>query len=121
MDRVLIVNGNEDESTLIAEGLLRAGIHSLVVTSALEARVALNKERFRLALVNLELRDLDAFGFIDTAREALGGTPTILTTAFPDTQTVARAASHGFQSVIAKPFQISLLIQRIQSLTSENL
>lgn len=110
--RVLIVNGDYDEAALVTEALTMQGFEVVTAHNAMEARVALRKDRFDLAILNLHLPDLDAFSLIETTGELLAGTPRILTTAHPDSNTVVRAASAGFKAVVAKPFSMKTLIDR---------
>lgn len=116
--RVLIVNGDFDEAALVSEALTIHGLEVVTTHNAMEARVALRKARFDLAILNLQLPDLDAFSLIEMTGELMAGTPCILTTAHPDSNTVVRAASAGFKAVIAKPFSMETLLGRARQILS---
>ncbi|MBL8022073.1 MAG: response regulator [Leptospirales bacterium] len=118
MVRVLLVNGDFDEAALVAEALALRGFEVVIAHNALEARVLLRKQSLDLAILNLYLPDLDAFSLIEIAGELMQGIPSILTTAHPDANTVLRAASAGFKAVIAKPFSMETLLERVSQIVA---
>jgi DNA-binding response OmpR family regulator len=105
-----------EDDAMIASGLVYAleqeGYAVTHKSSVREARAAISGERFRLALLDLQLPDGAGFD----VREALSGTDTavIFLTVVDDEGSIVRALERGAADYITKPFRWRELLARVK-------
>ena len=118
MSRILIV---EDEAH-IAEGIrfnLEQEGHSVEVTSNGEAalkRLLNNKEKFEAIILDVMLPGQDGFSVARTLRDAKNYVPVLMLTARSRPEDVLEGFAAGADDYLPKPFNLSILIARVQSL-----
>jgi len=118
MSRILIV---EDEQH-IAEGLrfnLVAERHDVEVVDTGEAALALvaaNPERFELVILDVMLPGIDGFGVVANFRRGGQFVPVLMLTARGRPEDVLRGFESGADDYLPKPFELPILIARVQGL-----
>jgi DNA-binding response OmpR family regulator len=118
MSRILVV---EDE-THIAEGVrfnLEAEGHSVSVASRGEEALRLlldEKEDFEALVLDVMLPGKDGFTVARELREAQNFIPLLMLTARGRPEDVLRGFDSGADDYLAKPFNLAILLARVQSL-----
>ena len=122
MSRILVV---EDEKHL-AEGLrfnLEAERYEVEIVetgeSALEKLVGQSGDRssaFDIVVLDVMLPGIDGFGVVSKMREAGLYVPTLMLTARGHSDDVLKGFASGADDYLPKPFELSILIARIQGL-----
>jgi len=118
MSRILIV---EDEQH-IAEGLrfnLIAERHQVEVVDTGEAALALvaaDASRFDLVILDVMLPGIDGFGVVASFRRSAVFVPVLMLTARGRPEDVLRGFESGADDYLAKPFELPILIARVQGL-----
>ena len=118
MSRILIV---EDEQH-IAEGLrfnLIAERHQVEVVDTGEAALALvaaDAGRFELVILDVMLPGIDGFGVVASFRRSGAFVPVLMLTARGRPEDVLRGFEAGADDYLAKPFELPILIARVQGL-----
>src|SRR5438477_4743722 len=118
MSRVLVV---EDEAHL-AQGLrfnLEAEGHSVQVVgdgeSALE-RLLINNEQFDAVVLDVMLPGKDGFAVASALRASRNYVPVLMLTARGRPEDVLKGFASGADDYLAKPFDLSILLARLQGL-----
>jgi len=118
MSRILLV---EDEAH-IAEGIrfnLEAEGHSITITdngeNALQ-RLLKNKERFDIVVLDVMLPGQDGFSVARELRASRNYIPVLMLTARGRTEDVLKGFESGADDYLPKPFNLDILIARIESL-----
>src|SRR5436305_9018930 len=117
MGRILIV---EDERHL-AEGLqfnLEAENHSadVVDTGEQALELLLGRHEYDLLVLDIMLPGIDGFAVISRLREAGELVPTLMLTARGRPEDVLRGFEAGADDYLPKPFDLSILLARINGL-----
>jgi DNA-binding response OmpR family regulator len=118
MSRLLVV---EDEAHL-AQGLrfnLEAEGHSVAIDSDGESalqRLLERKEEFSAIVLDVMLPGKDGFAVATELREARVYTPILMLTARGRAEDVLRGFASGADDYIAKPFELAILLARLQGL-----
>jgi two-component system, OmpR family, alkaline phosphatase synthesis response regulator PhoP len=118
MSRILVV---EDEAHL-AEGLrfnLEAEGHSVVVTSKGEEALSLllrEKSDFEALVLDVMLPGKDGFTVARELREAQNYIPLLMLTARGRSEDVLKGFESGADDYLAKPFNLAILLARLESL-----
>jgi len=118
MSRVLVV---EDEAHL-AQGLrfnLEAeGYHAEVVGDgeAATERLLAKKEKFDLIVLDIMLPGKDGFSVVSELRAAKNYVPVLMLTARGRPEDVLKGFASGADDYLAKPFDLSILLARLQGL-----
>lgn len=118
MSRILIV---EDEAHL-AQGLrfnFEAEGHSVQTTERGEdalTRLVKNRENFDALVLDVMLPDKDGFSVARELREAKNYIPLLMLTARGRPEDVLKGFESGADDYLPKPFNLSILIARIESL-----
>ena len=118
MSRVLIV---EDEEHLAAGLKLNLEAEGFVVEVEENGLVALERltsgaNRFDIVLLDVMLPGLDGFEVVRRLREAGTFMPVMLLTARSHTDDVLRGFEAGADDYLSKPFDLSILLARLQGL-----
>jgi two-component system, OmpR family, alkaline phosphatase synthesis response regulator PhoP len=118
MSRILIV---EDEQH-IADGLrfnLVAEQHDVEVVETGEAALAqlsAHPSRFELVILDVMLPGIDGFGVVADLRRAGQFVPVLMLTARGHPEDVLRGFESGADDYLAKPFELPMLMARVQGL-----
>lgn len=117
---VMIVEDNEDGRDALGIMLESCGARVAAVATAAEALSALQRINPDVLVTDIGLPDEDGYSLLKKVRKLApdhgGLTPAIALTGYAQKQYRTQAESVGFQSFIAKPFEIQDLVSAIASL-----
>ncbi|WP_433477232.1 response regulator transcription factor [Spirillospora sp. CA-142024] len=116
MARILLV---DDDARLVklVSGLLRKRHYQVEsVANGELARVALRRGDIDLALLDINLPDIDGLSLIDQLRDEGNTTPLILLTVRSEPHEQALGLRLGADDYVVKPFHPEVLVARIQAL-----
>jgi CheY-like chemotaxis protein len=102
----LIVDDEIFSRRSIISGLEKAGIAYVSLDNPLEALEMLQRQRFDLVFLDIEMPDMDGFTLCQKLRQMPGyaRTPVVFVTGLNDFQVRARSSLAGGSDIIAKPF-----------------
>ena len=102
----LIVDDEVFSRRSIISGLEKAGLAYVSLENPLEALEMLQRQRFDLVFLDIEMPDLDGFTLCQKLRQLPGyaRTPVVFVTCLNDFQMRARSTLAGGSDIIAKPF-----------------
>ena len=113
MHRILLAEDDDAIVRLLTDFLREEGFAVTAAAGERSAREALERERFDLALVDLQLADGSGFGVCAAARARQ--LPVIFLTASSDESTVVSGFDMGADDYVAKPYRPRELVSRIRS------
>lgn len=119
---ILLVEDEQHSLVAITELLNIAGAHTISVTSADEAMIALNNYKPDILISDIAMPGKDGISLIKSIRKRekeLGGKiPALALTAYTTKKDIAKALSAGFDAHLAKPFNAADLIVRVAKLVA---
>jgi CheY-like chemotaxis protein len=114
--RILIVDGNPEQASILAAGLEKQGYETLCVRSGQAALEAAERNRPRLVVMDLRLPDMDGLRVCERLADGSTtcGVPIILLSGMtrPDIIRCSRAA--GCKYYVRKPYDPNALLTLIQ-------
>ena len=110
--KVLVVDDDPQELRYVRDTLVNAGYAPLVTGDPEEAVGLMNKERPRLALLDLVLPDADGIELMQAILK-IADVPVIFLSAYGRDDTIARAFEEGAVDYVVKPFSPTELAARI--------
>ena len=113
MHRILLAEDDDAIVRLLTDFLREEGFAVTAAAGERSAREALERERFDLALVDLQLADGSGFGVCAAARARQ--LPVIFLTASSDESTVVSGFDMGADDYVAKPFDPAELVARVKA------
>jgi len=116
LSRILIVDDDEAICELLSEGLALEGYTCDIASNGDEALTKLHKQRFDVALLDLNLPDIPGIDLLSEFRASAKEIEIIIITALRDVETAVQAMKLGAYDYVVKPFavgRISNLICRI--------
>ena len=113
---VLVVDDDDALQTMFKLFLKKAGFSRLVVGSGKEALAALNKQKFDLCFLDLQLPDITGDEIYSVAKEKYPELPIVIITGYPDSQMLDNILRHGPVTVLKKPLQVEQLNQTLRIL-----
>lgn len=113
MNRILIVEDEEAISTLIRLNLTKAGYFCETAFDGLEAVEILQEQDFDLLLLDIMLPEMDGYEVFEYAKTLK--IPAIFLTAMGETAQKVRGLMAGAEDYIAKPFEITELLARVNT------
>ncbi len=118
--RVLVVDDEEDATSLMQELLEAAGAAVLVAHSGREALALLERERPDVLVSDIGMPEMDGLQFIAAVRAssepAVRDVPAAALTAYARSEDRVRALESGFQTHLAKPVEPSELVAAVAAL-----
>ena len=122
MKKVLVVDDERRVRELLKTAL--EDVYGLfAVTTAVDGREALEilgTERFSLVLTDLQMPGVDGIGVMHCVQDFYPGTPVMIITGFGTPDQVQYAQEQGAAAVIAKPFVIRELVEKIEQVLDES-
>ncbi len=114
---ILVVDDNEDNCYTLTRRLKRQGYDN--VATAGDGRQALEllaARPFDLVLLDVMMPDMDGYEVLETmkADPALRGIPVVMISALDEMDSVARCIELGAEDYLAKPFDPTLLRDRVR-------
>ena len=116
MTRLLVIEDHDDLSSLLINGLNRAGLAADRVATLAEARAALASNRYSAIILDLGLPDGDGLAALRTLRGGGDSTPVLILSARGGVQDRVRGIEMGADDYLAKPFALEELVARIRAL-----
>ena len=112
---ILIVEDNEELGQLIFDFLVNSGYTAEWVKSAEKALEMIEKENFKLLLLDVMLPGQDGFAALSKIRKE-HNMPVLMKRSRPDDDSKILGMETGADDYIGKPFSIPLLVSKIKAL-----
>jgi two-component system response regulator HydG len=107
--RILCIDDDQDQCSLLAAALTRLGYGSVVTTSPVEALVRVAKESFDAIITDLSMSELDGIALCEQVLSTRPEVPIIVLTGHGSMETVAGALRAGAFDFLIKPLDAKLL------------
>lgn len=113
---VLVVDDDTGLQSMFKLFLKKQGFSRLVVGTGKEAIAALQKQKFDLCFLDLQLPDFTGDEVYKQAKEIDPELPIVIITGFPDSQMLDNILKHGPVTVLKKPLEVEKLQQTLRML-----
>ncbi|MGC8498784.1 MAG: response regulator transcription factor [Acidimicrobiales bacterium] len=113
---ILVVDDEAGVRELLGDALRIAGYQTVLAADGAEALAAWRREHVDLAIVDINLPDVDGFSFVDTVRATDATTPILLLSARDAPADVARGLRGGADDYVRKPFSLEELLLRVAAI-----
>lgn len=124
-EKILVIDSEEDIAKLVRFHLMREGYEVTCAATGKAALAALEKKRWNLLILDLNLPEIDGFSVVKQVRNnsTMTGMPIIILSAKNEEQHVVAGLEIGIDDYIFKPFSPRILVARIRSvlLRSKNI
>jgi excisionase family DNA binding protein len=117
---VLVVDDDEGLQAMFKLFLKKQGFARVVVGTGREALAALEKQKFDLCFLDLQLPDITGDEVYRLAKQAHPDLPIVIITGYPDSALLDNILRHGLVPVLKKPLQVSVLEQALRMLGHKN-
>jgi DNA-binding response OmpR family regulator len=117
MPRVLITDDEPAIRAMLARILIEYGFDVVLAVDGSDAIEQLRRHRFDLLLLDLMMPKLDGFGVLEKLATDGIETPPVLVASAASPQLVQRLPAGSVAGVIAKPFDVIELVNRVRDLT----
>jgi len=114
MNKVLLVEDNENFRKMLELNFKKAGIAFESCALAKEAFEVFNRDIFSVGVFDLKLPDMDGLELLTQILEVAPEFPVFIITAYGDIKTAVEAVKKGASDFIQKPFDPDFLIDKIQ-------
>ncbi len=115
MENILIIEDDEMLNDGLCFNLQRAGLHPVPAYNLRQARAYMKEQEFQLFLLDVNLPDGDGFHFSEEIRSG-SSAPIVFLTAHDMDEDMIRGFEAGADDYITKPFNIRIVLQRIQAI-----
>lgn len=121
MKKILLVDDEPSVLFALSEALTdpRRGIEVVTAADGGEAIALLQTEPIRLVVTDLRMPNVDGFELLAHLRRHHPAMPVILMTALGTAEMASRLASAGTFECLSKPFEVSILRQRIKEMLGQ--
>ena len=113
---VLVVDDDAQLQTLFKQFLKKAGFGRIVVGSGAEAISHVEKQRFDLVFLDLQLPDISGDEVYLRMKALQPDLPVVIITGYPDSEMLSRILSNGAVMVIQKPIDFSQLNNTVKQM-----
>ena len=113
MIKILIVDDEEAIANLIRMNLVKAGYQCETASDGVEAANLISEQTYELILLDIMLPGLNGYEVLEYAKTV--DIPVIFLTAMGDTAQKVKGLKMGAEDYIAKPFEISELLARVET------
>lgn len=113
---VLVVDDDVGLQSMFKLFLKKQGFSRLVVGTGKEAIAALQKQKFDLCFLDLQLPDFTGDEVYAQAKKIDPTLPVVIITGFPDSQMLDNILKHGPVTVLKKPLEVEKLQQTLRML-----
>jgi signal transduction histidine kinase/CheY-like chemotaxis protein len=110
---VLVVDDDADSRDVAGAALATVGARVEAVDSSAKALRAIGVRAFDVLVCDIAMPDVDGLTLMRQVREAGIVTPAVAVTAYASSDERARASAAGFQEFVAKPYDLSTLVDAI--------
>ncbi len=115
--KILIVEDDEIASFLMKDYLENRGFNVDALFTVADGLSFLHVKKYDVLLLDLNLPDFDGFDLLSTIKKSIA-IPTIIISAYSDTQTKVKAFKYGANDYLVKPIDFEELEARIWALLS---
>ena len=113
---VLVVDDDTGLQSMFKLFLKKQGFSRIVVGTGREAVAALQKQKFELCFLDLQLPDTTGDEVYRAAKEIQPNMPIVIITGYPDSQMIDNILKLGPVTVLKKPLQVEALQQTMHML-----
>jgi excisionase family DNA binding protein len=113
---VLVVDDDTGLQSMFKLFLKKQGFSRIVVGTGKEALAALEKQKFELCFLDLQLPDTTGDEVYKAAKEIQPAMPIVIITGYPDSQMLDNILKLGPVTVLKKPLKVEALQQTMQML-----
>ncbi len=113
---VLVVDDDTGLQQMFRLFLKKQGFARIVVGTGKEAIAAMQKQKFELCFLDLQLPDTTGDEIYKEAKEIQPAMPIVIITGYPDSQMLDNILKHGPVTVLKKPLRAETLLQTMQML-----
>ena len=113
---VLVVDDDEALQEMFKLFLKRAGLSRLVVGTGKDALAALDKQKFDLCFLDLQLPDITGDEVYSVAKQKYPELPIVIITGYPDSEMMNNILKHGPVTVLKKPLKVEDLQETLRHL-----
>lgn len=116
MKQILIVDDSTFQRKIVQKILSAAGFQTEQASNGQECLQALERERFELVLLDLNMPEMDGFQVLESMSDKEHAVPVIVLTADIQNSTRQRCIDLGAENVLNKPPKQEELLQEIERL-----
>lgn len=113
---VLVVDDDETLQTMFKLFLKKAGFSRLVVGTGKEALAALQKQKFDLCFLDLQLPDVTGDEVYAIAKKKYPDLSIVIVTGYPDSEMMNNILKHGPVTMLKKPLKVEDLEETLRHL-----
>lgn len=113
---VLVVDDDTGLQSMFKLFLKKQGFSRIVVGTGREAITALQKQKFDLCFLDLQLPDFTGDEVYKQAKELQPELPIVIITGYPDSHMLDNILKHGPVTVLKKPLEVETLQQTLRLL-----
>ena len=113
---VLVVDDDETLQAMFKLFLKKVGYSRLVVGTGKEAFAALDKQKFDLVFLDLQLPDITGDEIYAAAKAKYPDLPIVIITGYPDSDMMNNILKHGPVTVLKKPLRVEDLEETLRHL-----
>ena len=113
---VLVVDDDIGLQSMFKLFLKKQGFSRIVVGTGREAIIALQKQKFDLCFLDLQLPDFTGDEVYKQAKELYPDLPIVIITGYPDSHMLDNILKHGPVTVLKKPLDVETLQQTLRLL-----
>src|SRR6188508_723503 len=113
---VLVVDDDEALQEMFKLFLKKAGLSRLVVGTGKDALAALEKQKFDLCFLDLQLPDITGDEVYAVAKKRYPELPIVIITGYPDSEMMNNILRHGPVTMLKKPLKVEDLQETLRHL-----
>ena len=113
---VLVVDDDEALQEMFKLFLKKAGLSRLVVGNGKDALAALDRQKFDLCFLDLQLPDITGDQVYSVAKQKYPELPIVIITGYPDSEMMNNILKHGPVTVLKKPLKVEDLQETLRHL-----
>ena len=114
--RILVVEDEESHAQFITDGLKQAGHNVDRAKDGMDGLFLATEEKYDVIIVDRMLPKIDGLSIIQTLRSAGNKTPVLVLSSLSKVEERVKGLKAGGDDYLAKPFEFSELIARIEAL-----
>jgi DNA-binding NtrC family response regulator len=116
---ILIVDDEEDLRTLLGHVLSTAGYRIDTAADGESALKLLQKEKFDLALLDIQMPNLNGIQVLKYLHQHLPGIKAIMLTGYADLKHAMEAKEFGARDFIGKPYKLEDILSTVERVLGE--
>jgi DNA-binding NtrC family response regulator len=117
--RILIVDDEEDLRTLLGHVLTSAGYQIDTAADGETALKLLQKQKFDLALLDIQMPNLNGIQVLKYLHQHLPSTKAIMLTGYADLKHAMEAKEFGARDFIGKPYKLEDILSTVERVLGE--